>query len=213
MGPLANATLYADAFRIDVRGAVTARPVAAGGVVGIFVYWEWGGAIPVTASSLAPGVCHARGDAATCVLAPRAPDSDVQELRARRALPTDTRITVDYWTLPWWAQWRWTTIPPELCAPRRVRIAPSRIAGVGVMAAAPLRANTVVGTAIEWRCCGLVPVVTRDLGRYLNHAVRPTARLVWRGGAWHLVTAVDLARGDELTVDYGTLPWYCARQP
>lgn len=213
MGPLANVAAHADSFRIDAaRGAVTAQSVAAGAAVGIFVYWEWGGVVPVTASSLAPAVGHARGDAATCELAPRAPDSDVQELRARKPLPAGARITLDYWRLPWWVRWPPATVPRALCGPRTVRLAPSAVHGTGVVVERSMRAGAVVGVAIEWRW-GLLPVVTRDLGRYLNHSARPTARLAWVDGAWQLVTAVSLVRGDELTVDYGTLPSYCARQP
>lgn len=213
MGPLANVVAHADSFRIDAaRGALTTRAVAAGAVVGIFIYWEWDGAVPITASSLAPAVGHARGDAASCELAPRAPDSDVQELRARKPLPAGARITLDYWSVPWWVRWPPATVPRALSAPRMVRVGLSRVHGLGVLLERSVRAETVVGVVIEWRWW-LLPVPTRDLGRYLNHSTRPTARLKWADGAWQLVTAVSLVRGDELTIDYATLPSYCARQP
>jgi len=219
MGPLCNASDYAGAFVTScARGAVASRPVPASGPVGIFVYWEWNGAVPIVTRSLASAVRHARGNAATCELAPRTAGSDVQLLRARRPLAAGDPITVDYWRMPWWIFlcwlffW-WWRVPAELDGPPLWRHGRSAIHGTGVLATQPLSVGTVVDVAIERRWCYMVPVVTRDFGRYINHSRNPSAQLVWcrRTWSWYLVTLVAVPRDGELTVDYDTLPAYCAR--
>ena len=211
MSPLSNLSEHGDAFSIcPVVGARVRHPVAAGAAVCIFMYFEWGG-LPMTASSVAPAVRHSLDP--SCALAPREPGTDVQRLRARRDLPADTPITLNYYRLPFWVAWPPAAVPRLLLTPPPIRL--SRVGvvhGVGVVAARKLRRGTALGVAIEWRYW-LVPVVTRDLGRHLNHSATPSAQLEWRDSAWWLVLARDVVSGGEITVDYGTLPRYCVRAP
>lgn len=211
MSPLSNLSAHAESFSVcPIVGARVRHPVAAGAAVCIFMYFEWGG-LPVTASSIAPAVRHSADP--SCVLAPRESGSDVQYLRARRDLPADTPITLNYYRLPFWVTWPPATVPRSLVTPPPVRLSSVGVVhGVGLVAARKLRKGTVLGAAIEWRYW-VVPVVTRDLGRHLNHSATPSAQLVWRDGAWMLTLVRDVVVGGEITVDYGTLPRYCARAP
>lgn len=212
MSIVSNVLHYGPNFRIGRDGAKVVRAMAAGDVVGAFVYWEWSGRLPVTASSLAPAVRHAPGESASCVLAEREPGSNVQLLRARRPIAADGPITVDYWRLPFWVWWPPAVVPPALCRPAVYAVsAVGVVHGVGIVAAVALGAGAAVGAAIERRYWRLVPVITRDLGRYINHSSRPSAHLVWRGADAIVVVRRALRAGDEITLDYAALPSYCAR--
>lgn len=211
MSLVCNARHYAQNFAITADGAAAARDLAAGDPVGVFVYWEWHDQLPVSASSLAPAVRHAPAAAASCVLAGRAPGTNVQLLVARRPLARGARLTIDYWRLPYWVWWPPAAVPRALCRPAVYRLSTEGVVhGVGVVAAVPLGPGAVVGTVIERRYWWLVPVITRDLGRYINHSTRPNARMEWRGCAGVLVVRRVLNAGDELTIDYTTMPGYCA---
>lgn len=96
------------------------------------------------------------------------------------------------------------------------KIGPSKIHGQGVVSTKNLECGESVGEAIvlEW-LWGVVPVpvITKDLGVWINHSYTPTTDLKWMSKdgcpkAWHLVAARDLSRGDELTLDYAHTPWY-----
>jgi hypothetical protein len=67
---------------------------------------------------------------------------------------------------------------------------PSRIAGRGLFASAPIAAATPV-----------LRLEVAEVPKQLNHSCEPT--LGWRDGAT-LVAVRDIAAGDELTVDYAT---------
>lgn len=86
---------------------------------------------------------------------------------------------------------------------------PSHVHGTGVFAARDLGTGERVGLAIRLRA-GLVPQVTQDLGRWLNHSQRPNAVLLWEPHAGgHVVrTSAPVPRGSELLVDYASAPWY-----
>ena len=204
MSLVCNALHFAAHYAADPeRGAVAARPILAGEPVAVLVYWEWDARIPVAASSIA--VRHVEGDGATCVLERRV--DDVQRLRARRPLEPGDAITLDYRRAPWWLPWpSRVALPPRRHVLTRVGV----VHGVGAVAGVPLCPGDVVGVVIEFRYW-LLPVITRDLGRYVNHAARPSMQLLWRDGAWLGVAARALAVGDELTLDYAALPSYCAR--
>ena len=90
-------------------------------------------------------------------------------------------------------------------------IGDSKIHGKGVLAAKPLIAGESVGEGItfEWWVGVIkVPIVTEDIGVWINHSYKPTARLERRDGGWHIVANQNLQQGTEITLNYSDTPWY-----
>ena len=92
-------------------------------------------------------------------------------------------------------------------------IGPSNIHGDGVIASDHLKKGDRVGLGIVWEWTGMgglipLPIVTDDLGKWINHSYAPNAYLKWHKGAWHIVTNGPVARGQELTLDYAHTPFY-----
>jgi SET domain-containing protein len=95
------------------------------------------------------------------------------------------------------------------------RISKSKIHGKGVFSTHHLQKGESVGEAIvyEWWGPFPIPVITNELGVWINHSYHPNTILEWRSmdgrpKVWHLVTLEPVAAGEELTVDYEHTPWY-----
>lgn len=87
------------------------------------------------------------------------------------------------------------------------RIAPSSIAGQGVFAVIPFTVGDVIGVGCYNQ--GL-PIITHDLGRWINHSYRPNVKLRRdeRATFYRLVAMEPIAVGDEIVMDYTFTPWF-----
>jgi len=96
------------------------------------------------------------------------------------------------------------------------KVGASKIQGKGVLAAHKLEKGDSVGQAIEYEWWGGIiplPVITKDLGVWINHSYKPNAMLEWRSekgqpSAWYLVTTEPIEKGGEVTLNYEDTPWY-----
>ena len=82
------------------------------------------------------------------------------------------------------------------------KIAPSDIHGDGVIATKDIKKDCLLGMVSEF-----IPIERTELGRYLNHDNNGNCKV--NGGdddKYWCSTIRDIKEGDELTVDYRTLP-------
>jgi len=86
----------------------------------------------------------------------------------------------------------------------------SKIHGKGVMAARPLKGGEIIGEGIKYE--NALPVVS-NLGAWINHSSRPTAKLVRNEELkkWDIVAAADMEPASEITVNYDETPWFIER--
>lgn len=87
-------------------------------------------------------------------------------------------------------------------------IGKSKIHGKGVMAAVPIKANEFINTA-------MVTLKSRDgneffevtyFGSFINHSYTPSAIIRITNGDYNVYASKDLEPGDEITLDYTTVP-------
>jgi SET domain len=122
-----------------------------------------------------------------------------------------------HWTraLGGWARDAWVACRGRIRSKRAVRAGPSPIDGRGLFAVRSFAADGEIGQLRLGRP-GAQGKHTLQVGsrhrtveppwRFINHACRPNARLrVTERGA-HLVAAREIAAGQELTIDYASLP-------
>lgn len=205
--PLANVE-FAHVVRIRKRGVEARIALAAGDCVGLLVYMEWDERLPVV-TALARCIQH-DWKTPSCVV--RETPTGVG-IVAARAIAAGERLTLSFrWgKVPWYVPWPLAEVPRPLRAPPLYEVTSIGVVhGRGVVAARALDAGTTLGVAIA-RHYWILPVVTRDLARFVNHSWRPNAVLVWAGGVWMLQTSAAVRKGGEITVDYRTAPSYCAR--
>jgi len=87
-------------------------------------------------------------------------------------------------------------------------IGKSSIHGRGIMAAVPIKVNDFVNTA-------MVTLKSRDghdffdvtyFGSFINHSYSPTAVIKIQDGNYNVYAVKDLEPGEEITLDYTTVP-------
>lgn len=88
-------------------------------------------------------------------------------------------------------------------------VAPSKIHGVGIMAAMPLRPGDRVGVGIAY-WMSVIPYVTSVPGALINHCDRANSRLEYssRDRVHYIVACKPIQSGREITIDYRDTPWY-----
>jgi len=201
-------------FQLTQTGAVATRRIPPHTNVGVFLYYQWD-VVGVLTRDLAVGVPHSIVNA-NCKLHVEAGDPSTVYLRSTREIVSGARLLLDYRCAPWWitAPPRHFKLPRALLATPCYHLGPSTIHGSGIMASVALPAGADIGCCIAFHWWWM-PVVTREFGRHLNHSRTPTSRLEWRGYAkgWWAVAMAPLRAGEEITVDYRTLPWYCRGEP
>lgn len=205
--------LFAAQFRLTRRGAVATRKIKRSERVGVFLYYQWD-VVGVLAQDLAPGVGHHIINN-NCKLLAAPTDPTTVFLVATRDIPAGEHLLMDYRFTPWWVAFppKQLALSPRLLDPQLYLIGPSIIHGNGALAATRLGTGASVGVCIRY-VWFVLPVVTRELGRHINHSpAAPSCKLVWRGSESHVIAVRDLAPGDEVTLDYATLPWYCRGPP
>jgi SET domain-containing protein len=91
-------------------------------------------------------------------------------------------------------------------------IAPSPIHGQGVFATRRIRKDEVIGLPLYVRFY-IFPVITEELGRKINHSYKPNAILKKSPDAleWYLVAIMDIAKDEEITMNYQDTPWFIDR--
>ena len=90
---------------------------------------------------------------------------------------------------------------------KKYHIGTSQIHGKGVIATYEIRKEESVGEGIVF-VLYFVPLITSDLGVWINHSYHPNATLPWINNAWHIVANIKINPGDEITVNYSNAPWY-----
>ena len=87
-------------------------------------------------------------------------------------------------------------------------IGPSSIHGTGVFADKFLSRKKLIGVGIYF-VLFIVPIVTEDLGRWLNHSYEPNSKVCYhRNSKYYIVAIQDINKGDEITINYNDTPWY-----
>lgn len=206
-------------FRLERTGALATCRVERGKLVGVFLYYQWD-VVGVLTPDFGVGVQH-EGLKSNCELHTLPDDSSTVYLRAKREIARGQKLSIDYRLAPWWV-WpppRPLVVPHKLLTTPACHVAYSPIHGQGLMASCPMSAGARVGTAIRFHWL-VLPVVTRELGRHINHSSTPTCELRSDGGwtdcwDWEVVVTrpSGLRHGDEITLDYTKLPWYCRGVP
>ncbi len=84
-------------------------------------------------------------------------------------------------------------------------IGPSQIHGMGVIANLDLVPGDSVGVATHQF------VVTKSLGKYINHSYTPNSELMNIDGDYLLITTKPIQKGDEITTNYNEAPWFIKR--
>ena len=202
---------YADTFILAHNGVQTARAVDENIDVGVFIYYQWG--VGVLTCDFGTWINHSDGDP-NCVLAKVGDDRYM--VRTLKNLPRNTLVTIDYQYAPWFV----ACPPRNVVVPLTVREKPviyaigdSSIHGRGMMANKDLVPETEIGVFVrfEW---WVVPIITREFGRHINHSWNPNTRLEWKPTQeWILTSVESIARGSEITFDYRTTSWYCKKPP
>lgn len=90
------------------------------------------------------------------------------------------------------------------------RVGPSKIHGNGVLATRELAPGSLVGVGIGF-LIGFIPLVTSDLGAWVNHSYKPSCSLLLLNGNYWIVASSQIEVGQEITVDYNRTPWYISR--
>ncbi len=93
---------------------------------------------------------------------------------------------------------------------RKYVIAKSKIHGHGVVAMEKIKRNELIGVGITYTFL-VVPHITQDFGRWVNHSYSPSARLIYLNKEYYVVANRDLNPGEEVSVNYNTCPWFIQR--
>jgi len=91
---------------------------------------------------------------------------------------------------------------------KKYTLGKSKIQGSGIIATFPIKENEVIDIGIDY-WLGLIPYVTQ-FGSWLNHCDNANTQLVYFG-KYYIVTKRPIKKGEELTVNYDTAPWYVER--
>jgi SET domain-containing protein len=85
----------------------------------------------------------------------------------------------------------------------------SKIHGVGIIATKFIPKNTVIGLPLYVKYW-IFPVITKDLGRKINHSYNPTAYLKkdTKELKWYLIANQDIHKNNEITINYDDTPWF-----
>lgn len=92
---------------------------------------------------------------------------------------------------------------------KKFRVDRSKIHGKGIIATLPIEQGERIGIAIVTR--NGIPVVTSDLGVFVNHSGKDNSRLVKNGGDYELIAIRDIAVGEEIVSNYSLAPWFVER--
>lgn len=212
MSPAPPSNVHTTLYRLDRAGATAIKRIPERTDIGVFLYYEWG-FVGVITPDLGVGVTHAVRP--NCELHYPPDDPTTVYLRSKREI-TSGRLTIDFRLAPWWV---WPpplplALSPHLLAAPAHKVGRSAIHGNGALVAQPVCRGAYLGVciAIHWL---LFPVITREFGRYINHSSTPSCRLEWAGWrtGWEVVSLRALATNEEITLDYGHLPWYCRGPP
>jgi len=83
----------------------------------------------------------------------------------------------------------------------------SEIHGSGVIATHKILKEESIGEGIIFALI-FFPIVTYDLGVWINHSYKPNASLQWINNAWHIVANEKINPDEEITINYSDTPWY-----
>jgi hypothetical protein len=105
-------------------------------------------------------------------------------------LPFDSREKGEQWI-----QSQMDTYTLIMYARRGVRLAPSRIDGLGCIATREFSVGDNVGFSLyqDYRT---------ELGRYINHSMHPNCEVMHDANRAPIITIAPIISGDELTVNY-----------
>lgn len=86
----------------------------------------------------------------------------------------------------------------------------SNIHGKGIFLSKKIKKDTPIDIGIGFQFF-LLPYVTEMFGSLINHSYRANCYLKYTGGAYYVVSKVDIDRDSEITLDYRNTPWYISK--
>jgi SET domain-containing protein len=90
-------------------------------------------------------------------------------------------------------------------------LAPSKIHGTGTHATKTLHQGEKIGVGIEFDTyLGIMPYVTPNFGRWINHSWTPNAKLDYdyKNQKWNIIASKRISKDNEITINYQDTPWY-----
>lgn len=89
------------------------------------------------------------------------------------------------------------------------RIDQSKIEGQGIFANKKISENQTIGLPLYVNYL-LFPIITKDLGKKINHSSNPNAKLVKDPMClkWYLVATRKISKNEEITMNYKDTPWF-----
>lgn len=93
---------------------------------------------------------------------------------------------------------------------KKYEIKKSKIAGQGVFAKEDLKKSINLGIAFKKKKDTGIPdkdYQRTRLGEKTNHFSKPNAKLIKKGVYFYIQTSKKIKQGEEITIDYGTIPW------
>lgn len=90
-------------------------------------------------------------------------------------------------------------------------LAPSKIHGTGTHATKTLHQDEKIGVGIEFDTyLGIMPYVTPNFGRWINHSWTPNAKLDYdyKNQKWNIIATKRISKDSEITINYQDTPWY-----
>ena len=88
----------------------------------------------------------------------------------------------------------------------KFRIGPSKVHGSGIIAIGEIKQGEVIGVAIVMN--KIIPHITEDLGRYVNHSNKANSRLQLSNGKYYLVATKDIKVNEEVFGNYNDTPFF-----
>jgi SET domain-containing protein len=89
------------------------------------------------------------------------------------------------------------------------QIAKSEIHGEGVLATKSIKKDEVIGLPL-YMVAWIFPVITKELGKKINHSYKPNAYLKKDPSElkWYLIAHKNIAINEEITINYNNTPWF-----
>ena len=93
--------------------------------------------------------------------------------------------------------------------PEKYKIKKSQIHGKGVFSNCNINKNEIIGEGIIMKF-GLVPYITPELGRLLNHSKNSNCKLKYYKNIYYIIAKKDIPTNTEITINYDDyeIPWF-----
>ena len=91
--------------------------------------------------------------------------------------------------------------------PKKFYLSNSNIHGKGTFASRTIHRGEKIDVGIDY-ALNLIPYVTEDFGRYINHSWYPNSHLEYLEDKYYLVASKEIPEDSEIIMDYRMTPWY-----